>query len=273
MSHSERKKTIRLAITFSVLVILVAWVAPLLGGNPSEPGLGFFLWAAAPLLVSVLMRGVTHDWSDLRIKPDIRKNARWYMLSISAYPITMVLAAYAGVLTLASSFSEFSLERFLQIMLASLPFFLIFAVFEEVGWRGYLAPKLVSLGVNRYLAAALVALVWASWHLPYIRELTWDYSSENLVTFVPRFYLAMFAFSIVYGEITSKTATFWPAVLMHAMGNAFGHPLARELVIVAPGKEFLGSVGNGLFVILFMILLGAAINRWRMLQAPPSKTG
>jgi hypothetical protein len=50
---------------------------------------------------------------------------------------------------------------------------------------------------------------------------------------------------------------------MHAVGNSFGHPLAAEYVTVAAGREHLGSVSNSLFVIAVMLLLGAALNRWR----------
>ncbi len=272
MNDFDRKKTIWLIVIFSVLVTGVAWIAPLLGGSPSSPGLGFILWGTAPLLVSVLIRAVTHDWSDLGIKPAIGQNVRWYLISFLALPGVMVLALLVGVLSSVSSVSEFSLEQFLQTTLTALPMFFIFALFEEVGWRGYLAPKLASLGINIYVAAALVAVVWAAWHLPYIRELTWVYSSENLATFIPRFYLVCFALSIVFGEIRSITATFWPAVLMHAVGNSFGHPLSAEYVTIAAGNEYLGSLGNGLFMIAFVVLLGVATNRWRLRKSTLSES-
>ena len=268
---AERNATILRIAIFSVLVTALAWIAPLLGGSPTSPGLGFFIWAMAPLLASIVLRVVTRDWSDLGAKPNIRKYIRWYVISLLAYPVCMVLAVVSGVLTSVSSITEFSMAQYLQIAVTALPFFLIFAIFEEVGWRGYLAPKLASLGINNYIAAVLVAAVWASWHIPYIRELTWDYTSENLLTFIPRFYLACFAFSIVFGEIRNRTATFWPAVVMHGVGNAFGHPLAAEFVTIAPGMEYLGSVGNGLFMIAFMLLLGIAVNRWRLRKASLSQ--
>jgi membrane protease YdiL (CAAX protease family) len=182
------------------------------------------------------------------------------------------LTLLVGRLLFVSSLSEFSIERYLQTVLTAMPIFFVFAIFEEVGWRGYLAPKLAALGVNRYIAAALVGVVWASWHLPYFRELTWVYSSEDLITFLPRFYLVCFAFSILYGEIRGITGTFWPAVLMHAVGNSFGHPLSADYVTLAPGKEYLGNVGNGLFLIVFVGLLGIAISRWRLQTPTQSKS-
>lgn len=272
MGDSERKKTIWLTVIFSLLVTVVAWIAPLLGGGPTSPGLGFIIWGIAPLLVSVLMRIVTRDWSDLGIKPAIVKNARWYAISFLAYPVIMILTLLIGVLVSVSSVSEFLVGQYLQTALTAMPIFFIFAIFEEVGWRGYLAPKLASLGINSYIASALVAVVWTLWHLPYLRELTWVYTSEDLVTFMPRYYLLLFAFSIFYGEVREVTATFWPAVLMHCISNSIGHPLTAEYVTIAAGKEYLGSASTGLFVIVFFGLLGVAINRWRVKKSVLSKS-
>ncbi len=209
------------------------------------------------------MRAATRDWSDLGIKPAIKKNIFWYAISFLALPVVMVLALLIGALFSVSSFTDFAFGKFLQTTLAALPIFFIFAIFEEVGWRGYLAPKLASLKINRYLGYAITAVVWASWHLPYIRELTWVYSSEDLVTFLPRFYLTCFALSILLGEIRGITATFWTAALMHAVGNSFGHPLFADYVAIMAGKEYLGNIGNGLFMIVLAGLFGAAIHWWR----------
>lgn len=272
MNDVERKKTIWLVVLFSLLVTFVAWIAPVLGDSPSSPGLGFIIWGSAPLLVSLLMRLITRNWSDLGVKPAIGKNIQWYIISLLAYPVIMVLTVLVTALTSVSSVSGFLPGQYLQTALTALPIFLIFAIFEEVGWRGYLAPKLASLSFNRYLTAALVATVWTAWHVPYLRDLTWVYTTEDLSTFIPRYYLLLFALSIVYGEIRCITASFWPAVLMHAISNAFGHPMAADYITVAAGKEYLGSVSTGLVIIAFTILLGVAIIQWRTKQARPSKS-
>jgi membrane protease YdiL (CAAX protease family) len=271
MNDFQRRKTIWLIIIFSILVNVVAWIGPLAGGSPASPGPGFLIWGTAPLVVSLLMRAVTRDWSDLGIKPTIRKNTRWYLISLFALPVLMVLALLIGIRFSVISFSGFALGKFLQTTLTAFVVFFIFAIFEEVGWRGYLAPKLASLGVNRYLGYAITGIVWASWHLPYIQELTWVYSSEDLLTFLPRFYLTCFALSILFGEIRNVTGTFWSAVVMHAAGNSFGHPLSADFVTIAAGREYLGNISNGLFLIALAALLGIVINRWR--QGPGSPSG
>ncbi len=263
MNAAERRRTIRHIVMFSMLVNAVAWTGPMLGGDPASPGLGFLVWGTAPILASLLMRAVTRDWSDLGARPAVRKNARWYLISLLAYPVAIALTLLVGSMVSASSVSGFSMGPFLQAALPALVIFFFFALFEEVGWRGYLAPKMNSIGMNAYLAHALVALVWASWHLPYIRELS-AYTPEGLATYLPRFYLGAFAFSIVYGEIRILTASFWPAVLMHWIGNAIANPLVAGFVSFSAGREYLGSVGvDGLLMIAFFGLLGVAINRWR----------
>lgn len=265
MNDTERKKTILYIVIFSFLVMVVAWIGPLLGGSPSSPGIGFILWGTAPLLVSLLMRIVTRDWSDVGLKRSIKNNVLWYIISILAYPVIMVFTLLIGTMISISLVSGFSMMLYLKTALTALPVFLIFAFFEEFGWRGYLVPKLASIEINSYLMHAIVAIVWASWHLPFIRELSWLYTSEDLQTFIPRLYLGAFAFSILYNEIRIITGTFWPAVLMHGISNSFGHPLAAEYVTIVTGKEYLGSVGfDGLFMIVFFGILGIALNRWRM---------
>jgi membrane protease YdiL (CAAX protease family) len=270
MKDYERRKTIWLVVVFSILVSITAWVAPMLGGGPSSPGPGFILWGTAPLLISLLMRTVTRDWSDLGSRPAIRKNLRWYVVGFFALPLAMILTLIIDLIFSAASFTDFSAWGFLKTFLIALPIFFIFAIFEEVGWRGYLAPKLDTLGTNRYISSMLIAIVWASWHLPYIRELTWVYDSpQDMSTFIPRFYLVCFALAILYGEIRSITATFWPAVLMHAVGNAFGHPFAAEYVKLASGTEYISNVSNGLLFIAFTGLLAIAIKQWRENTSQP----
>jgi len=263
MNEPEQKNSVLKIVIFSFLVNAVAWIGPLLGGDPNSPGLGFLIWGTAPIVVSLLMRIVTKDWTDLGIKPRIKKNIVWYIVSLLAYPFAIAITLQVGSKISSTSCTGLELEPFIQAVLPAMVIYLLFALFEEVGWRGYLAPKMYSLGINIYLAHALVGLVWASWHLPYIHEFSF-YTSEDLTTFIPRFYLGAFAFSIFYGEIRILTSSFWPAVLMHWVGNFVANPLVVGFVTFSVGKEYLGSIGvDGLFMIVFIGLLGVVINCWR----------
>lgn len=272
MKDSERKKTIWYIVIFSLLVTAVAFVAPLLGGSPSKPGLGVILWGMAPMLVALLMRTVTHDWSDAGFKPAIRKNAWWYIFIILVSCVMMGLLLLVGKVTSLSSVSGFSMVPYLKMVLLGMVVFFITATFEEIGWRGYMVPKLASIGINTYLAYAIVAVIWATWHMPYINELTWVSSvQEDVPSSIPRLYLMFFAYSILYNEIRLITGSVWSVVLFHSFVNAIQHPLAAEYLKIVPGQEYLVSF-SGLFMIAFAGILGIALNRWRMRNAGLSKS-
>ncbi len=61
----------------------------------------------------------------------------------------------------------FGIEEPISIlfMFINLPLFIIGGGFEEIGWRGYLQPKLEK--VTGYLPSTfIVGLIWSIWHLP-----------------------------------------------------------------------------------------------------------
>jgi membrane protease YdiL (CAAX protease family) len=256
---ADNKHTIRNLILFTILVNALAWGGSLLGGDPSEPGLGFLIWGTAPLVSCLVLRAVTRDWGDLGIRPNLAGNVLWYLISIFAYPVAIAIALGLGAAQNVVTFQGFTWPAFLQAFIPALVIYFLFAIFEEFGWRGYLAPKTYSLGLNVFLAHVIVAVIWASWHLPYIHALS-EYTSEGLGTYLPRFYLGCFAFTIVYGEIRFRTHSVWPAVLMHWVGNSIANPLVAQFVRLEPGMEALGSPGvDGLWIIATFIFLGMAL--------------
>lgn len=271
MSAFAPRKTMGQVGLFSILVLGLTWGSPLLGGGPTNFGPGFLLWGATPMLAAVILCSFTGDWAVLGVQPALKKYGLWYAIGFFAFPVLMLFALGSGVLLSITSFAGFSFGKFLPTFLIALPIFFIFAIFEEVGWRGYLSPKLDALGLNHFGAAILVGVIWAIWHMPYISELTWAYSSGDLATFVPRFYLACIAFALLHGAIRRVTGTFWSAALMHGVGNAFGHPLAVEYVTYAQGWESMANIGNGLILIGFVFLLGVVLHRVTNARANVSK--
>ena len=257
---ANRKQNIRNIIIFSILVNGLAWLGPVLGGSPTAPGPGFLVWATAPLVSALVMKFLLRDNVSLGFKPALKGNGRWYVLSICAFPVAIAIVLLLGLLLGASSISSFTVPAFVTAMIPLAVTFFIFAFFEEVGWRGYLAPRVYDLN-DRMLGHGLVGVIWASWHFPYLREL-WAHTSEGLVTLLPRFVLGTIVFAVVYGEIRIRTGSVWPAVLMHWTGNTLANTLlagfaGAGFVALVPGKEWLGSFGvEGVLLIILFGLLG-----------------
>jgi membrane protease YdiL (CAAX protease family) len=96
------------------------------------------------------------------------------------------------------------------------------ALLEEGGWRGFASPALEN-SMTPLMAAILVGLVWASWHLP--RDITGGVldgmgAGVYWSQYFPSFTLSIIATSIiaVWGmKLTS--GSLWPAVLAHGFVN------------------------------------------------------
>ena len=265
------KQAIRNIIIFTILVNGIAWLGPLLGGNPTRIGPGFLVWATAPLVSALVMKFLLRDEVSLGFKPRIRGNVRWYILSVLAFPVGIAVVLALGLLLGASTIRSFTFPAFVTVMTPLAVTFFIFAFFEEVGWRGYLSPKVYGLNQS-LLGHVLVGLIWASWHLPYLRDL-WAHTSEGLVTLLPRILLGTIVFAVVYGEIRIRTGSVWPAVLMHWIGNTIANTLltgfaGAGFVALVPGMEWFGSFGvEGVLVIAIFGLLGSVLYLKRQRQS------
>jgi membrane protease YdiL (CAAX protease family) len=278
MTTTYRKQATRNILIFTILVNGLAWLGPVLGGDPTTPGPGFVVWGTAPIVSALVIKFLLRDGVSLGFSPAFRGNGRWYALSVLAYPVSIAIVLILGLLLGAITISSFSIPSLVTAMIPLAVTFFIFAFFEEVGWRGYLAPKVYGLNES-LLGHVLVGVIWASWHFPYLREL-WAHTSEGLVTLLPRFILGTIVFAVVYGEIRIRTGSFWPAVLMHWVGNTFANTLlagfaGEGFVLLVPGKEWLGSFGvEGMLMIAFFGLLGGVLylGRHRQRETQPTKT-
>ncbi len=258
VQHVSRSEALRNIIIFALLVNGLAWLGPLLGGDPTNPGLGFLLWGIAPIASALIMKFVLRDGTPLGFRPYLRGNGRWYLLGLLLYPIAILAVLGIGLLTGVTSVHNLTLPALITAVGPPVIIYFVFAFFEEVGWRGYLAPRVATIH-DGLLGHVLVGLIWASWHFPYMTEL-WAHTSEGLVTLLPRFVLGTMISAVVYGEIRLRTGSLWPAVLMHWMGNTVANTLLAGLggqafVTLSPGQEWLSSFGvEGA---LMMVIFGA----------------
>ncbi len=90
---------------------------------------------------------------------------------------------------------------------------------EEIGWRGFLLPRLVSqFGFT--LGCLLSGCVWALWHYPVL--LFADYNAgTNAAYALTCFTLMVFGDSFVFGWMRLRSKSVWPAAMLHASHNVF----------------------------------------------------
>lgn len=138
----------------------------------------------------------------------------------------------------------------------------LFAIGEEIGWRGYLYPALRKR-FSIVQAHLLVGLIWSIWHLP-INLQGYNY---GLTYFAYPWLgvLAMFVFCFSLGVLSSwvmeKTNSIWAPELLHGAVNAivgvgllFQLPTEKALAL-----RILGPTPTGLLAVLPFLCLALAI--------------
>lgn len=272
----NNRKTVRNVIIFTTIVLTIGWIGRGLDvklGNPATEGLGILLWISIPLLASLLLRAFAGDgWRDFGIKPNFKGNAVWYVLAFLVYPFTTVLILIVGRSSGLIAFPNASMNSFGLVFsafaLALIPN-LLKNFFEEGAWRGYLAPKVYSLGLNDYIGHLIVGFVWGAWHIPYYlffldHTILGKFTTLNLAAYVPLAIVVATSWAFVYGELRLLTNSIWPAVLMHAVEDSFLFALILDGHIrIAPGTDWLISPMNGLISVVLFLVIGVGLHEFR----------
>ena len=105
----------------------------------------------------------------------------------------------------------------------------IFALGEEMGWRGFLVPELAQLGTFA-TTCWISGATWAVWHYPMI--LFANYNSGTPKWFaVLGFTWMVVASSFVYAWMRLRSGSLWTAVILHASHNLFIQEIFDPLTI------------------------------------------
>lgn len=270
----NRERTARNLIIFAIVVLTIGWLGygldKLVNNPPSQP-LGLLIWLIAPLITALLLRAFAGDgWKDFGLWPAFKSNGVWYLVSLLVYPVGAILVLLIGSVLGLVSFPDFSPSLLLSVFALGLIPAFIKNIFEELAWRGYLAPKVYSLGLNDYLAHIVVGLIWGCWHIPYLlflldRSTLQAATTQSLAAFIPMSIIGLITASIVYGEIRLLTNLVWPPLLMHVIGNALVDVLVvRGFVKIVPGMDFLVSPGHqAILTTIFFLLAGIGLRQLR----------
>jgi membrane protease YdiL (CAAX protease family) len=250
---------------FAVLVLSLAVGAALLIRflNFSTDLLMFSVWSCTPTVATLIMLlVVTRDgytkegWKSLGLHR-LGLSVWWI-----AFGLTLLITVAASAVVWATPLASFTwpeggiLDPLILFLLLFGMTVLWFGLAEEIGMRGYLQPRLMSLGRTR--ALFWVGLVFATWHMPliFLAPAQVNFPTGNLLLFFPLFYGTFIAASFFFGYMRIYTGSIWPASIAHAVHNAAWSVLgAFTLIMVSPVVVNVYLVGDfGL-----LIFIGAAL--------------
>jgi membrane protease YdiL (CAAX protease family) len=103
------------------------------------------------------------------------------------------------------------------------------ALGEEIGWSGFLSPRLAQrYGFTR--AAFITAAVWAIWHFPILFFSDYFDSAPPPVWFwMPCFVIELVGLSVIILWLRLRTGSVWPGALVHASFNLWNQDVFTPL--------------------------------------------
>ncbi|OCA92097.1 CPBP family glutamic-type intramembrane protease [Pseudobacillus wudalianchiensis] len=248
-------------IVFIILVLASGWLGVLLDSvlieQPEGNSLGMGLWLVLPFLTAIILRTISRDWKDMGMKPNLKGNMKWYLVSFAIYPLVTLITVGLAALFRVTDLSNVDLRPFFSLVVVSVAGNFIKNIFEEFSWRGYLTPKLIELKVNDWLIYLVSGLGWALWHAAYYMVFLPDsyFESISRVGMLLSGCVLMLCWTVMYVEIYRLTKSVWPCVLMHAVEDAFPTVLVTisgVITFTKSGDVWLNPISGVVATILFL---------------------
>ena len=128
------------------------------------------------------------------------------------------------------------------------------ALGEEIGWRGYLVPRLLEK-YSPNTVSVFVGFIWAIWHFPII--VTGDYGSGTPILYqLTCFTLMIIGINFVYTWFRIKSGSLWTGVLLHTSGNLFIFHVFEDLTINTGNTAFYAGETGAVYALWGALLIG-----------------
>ncbi len=285
MGTSLLKKRATLYVSILYGFLLLGWLAAVI-----LPGTYTVLWglfSVLPIVATILTRVITKDKSPWYLKPNFRKSWKTYLFAAFLPGVAIFLSGLLyfllfpqdldlGAHNLIAQYGQYGAPETINftvqtVILVGLAFIVlsplvfpvhIFALGEEIGWRGYLVPILLKLTSPRK-ATLLHGFLWGLAHAPLI-YFGFNYSSDYWgapLTGILMMTLVCVVLGTWLAYVTIQANSILPAVLLHGASNVIGEMAAFvSFLSVSP---LLGPNPTGL-IGMSGLLIGAAILLWKM---------
>ncbi|MBF9034148.1 CPBP family intramembrane metalloprotease [Rhodobacterales bacterium HKCCE2091] len=243
------------------LALGVALAAPRLG--EATPLVTMF----TPLLAVLVVRlALVRDGWRLRNWADIglhRPGFRYWPLAL-LLPLLLLLPGYLLAWGVAGARVELpggadAVREIVRLAVTVLVGAALGALGEEVGWRGYMLPRLIALGVAP--ASLLTGFLHGAWHLPLLLLTPFYHAEGNPWLVAPLFLAVLTASGPVFAYLRLASASIWPVALCHRAVNTLWERLDMATITDRDWIPAYLTGESGVAALAVLVVMGLVIRR------------
>lgn len=253
-------------ISFIIITLVLSWAyeAYLIshGGAKNAGLIGLIVLMWIPGLISIFLRIFWKiGFADAGFK---NAKLRFYLWAIC---LPLFLAILTNLIAIPLGMKTFdvmpadAISARIGTILLWLIMGIIGALGEEIGWRGFLLPKLIKAKTwNPFLFSGVI---WALWHAPLV-SLGGYYNVDSPILIALVYSFSIITSGYVIGISRVQSGSVWVAVVFHASHNFFFQLAIPRLIFSGSGPnakwwELVGAdcgfiVGALYLLVLFFIL-------------------
>ena len=244
------------AMTLAQSVAVALFVTPVIGAYSLPVVMMTPLVSVLVMKLAITREGYRHaGWADLGLNTP---GSKVWGLALGL-PFLILLVSYGVVWTLGLAGVGVP-PNVADVLLNALINFgagLVLCVGEETGWRGYLLPRLMGLGLKP--ALLLSGLLQGLWHVPVIVLTTVYHSEGNPWLVIPLFISTMSVAGVLFGYLRLKGGSTWPAVVAHSVFNTYWTLFNAVTIGATPlAVEYL-SGETGLFTLIGVVVAAGVL--------------
>jgi len=195
--------------------------------------------------------------SDLYLKPKLKGNLKWYIISYFLTPFIAFAGAVIYFLLFKDDFnplgSHYAIEagivnqkEYISSVAVLIPLAILVnplmgilqCLGEELAWRSYLLPRL-SKQYSIRIAVLVNGVIWGIWHSPII-AMGYNYGTEHRILGIFAMILFCVILSIISSYLFYKTEAVWCSVLFHASINGMDKWAPSSIFMSKEANMFLG---------------------------------
>lgn len=252
----KETKSIIIFLIATIMLSSICYFIYIKNGEAAAGITGLLMWC--PGLVAIIIRNIFYKKE--KTLGFSKSNVKYILLGLFIPMIYLGVSYGIYWLIIPSSFTGKVYSDSIGLMIYAIFSSIISAMGEEIGWRGFLLPKMDMI-MSHKKAIILSGFIWAVWHYPLM--LAGLYQSGTPFWYqLPMFTIEVILVTSVMAYLRFCSDSVWPAIIFHASHNYIDQMLCAPLTNSKNSFYYAGE--TGFVTVIFILIITIVIYRKKL---------